>query len=263
MDSLAHRPRHSSAWELPASGPQPDGSEIVRVVSYNIRSLRDDRTAVVRVLRALRPDLVCVQESPRFWFPRPQAAWLARSAGLMVLSGGKSAAGPLLLGRLRAVPLSTHDIWLPRRPELHQRGFATTVVKLGSAAPFSVTSCHLSLDGGERYEQFQLLLEHLDGLGVAHSVVGGDFNEHPGERGWDLLAEHLQDGWASRPWGNEFSSVPKNPYQRIDGVFATRGVEVLACGVAGEGFPGLSGRDLELATDHLPVVAALRVPAGD
>lgn len=256
MDSLVRQ-----MWELPAPGPQPDGSEIVRVVSYNIRSLRDDRTAVVRVLRALQPDLVCVQESPRFWFPRPQAAWLARSAGLMVLSGGKPAAGPLLLGRLRAVPLATHDIWLPRRPELHQRGFATTVVRLGAAAPFSVTSCHLSLDGDERYEQFRLLLEHLGGLGVAHSVVGGDFNEHPGERGWDLLAERLQDGWATRPWGNEFSSVPRNPHQRIDGVFATHGVEVLACGVPGEGFPGLRHQDLLLATDHLPVVAALRIPA--
>ncbi|MEZ0066644.1 endonuclease/exonuclease/phosphatase family metal-dependent hydrolase [Streptacidiphilus sp. MAP12-20] len=258
MDSLAAQ----DTWSLPASGPQPDGSEIVRVVSYNIRSLRDDRTAVVRVLRALQPDLVCIQESPRFWFPRPQAAWLARSAGLMVLSGGKSASGPLLLGRLRAQPLSVHDVWLPRTPGLHQRGFATTVVQLGSATPFSVTSCHLSLDGDERFQQFELLLDHLDGLGVPGGVVGGDFNEHPGERGWDLLASRLQDGWATTPWGHEFSSVPKNPFQRIDGVFATRDIEVLACGVVGEGFPGLRAKDLTLATDHLPVLAVLAVPQG-
>ncbi|WP_037604830.1 endonuclease/exonuclease/phosphatase family protein [Streptacidiphilus rugosus] len=255
MDSLAAH----QTWDLPASGPQPDGSEVVRVVSYNIRSLRDDRTAVVRVLRALQPDLVCIQESPRFWFPRPQAAWLARSSGLMVLSGGKSASGPLLLGRLRAQPLSVHDVWLPRTPGLHQRGFATTVVRLGSARPFSVTSCHLSLDRDERYRQFELLGEHLDGLDVAAHVVGGDFNEHPGERGWDLLASRLRDGWATRPWGNEFSSVPNNPHQRIDGVFATPDIEVLACGVPADGFPGLRPKDLILATDHLPVVAALRV----
>jgi endonuclease/exonuclease/phosphatase family metal-dependent hydrolase len=248
-------------WDLPASGPQPDGSEIVRVVSWNIRSLRDDRTAVVRVLRALEPDLVCLQESPRFWFPRPQAGWLARSTGLLVLGGGgRSAAGPLLLGRLRALPLSVHDVLLPRTPGLHQRGFATTVVRLGSAEPFSLTSCHLSLDRDERRQQCQLLLDHLDGLDVARSIVGGDVNERPGEPGWELLRSRLQDGWATRSWGGEYSFPSAKPDRRIDAVLTTPGVEVLGCGVVGEGFPGLRGKDLELATDHRPVVAALRLP---
>ncbi|MEY9937848.1 endonuclease/exonuclease/phosphatase family protein [Streptacidiphilus sp. MAP5-3] len=252
----------TGSWELPTSGAQPDGSEIVRVVSWNIRSLRDDRTAVVRVLRALEPDLVCLQESPRFWFPRPQAGWLARSTGLLVLGGGKSAAGPLLLGRLRALPLSVHDVLLPRTPGLHQRGFATTVVRLGSARPFSLTSCHLSLDRDERRRQCGLLLDHLDHLdrrGVAHSIVGGDVNERPGEPGWELLGSRLQDGWATRPWGDEYSYPSADPSRRIDAVFTTPEVEVLGCGAVGEGFPGLRGKDLALATDHLPVVAALRL----
>ena len=254
------------AEDLPASGATPDGSEVVRVLSYNIRSLRDDRTALARVIRACDPDLVCVQESPRFWFPRQQAAWLARSTGLFVLSGGLSASGPLLLGRLRAVPLAVHDVLLPRTPGLHQRGFATTVLRLGRAAPFSLTSCHLSLEREERHAQCGMLLDHLGALAdsgaVAHSVVGGDFNEHPGDPGWDLLAARLQDGWATAPWGSEYTSVPENPYQRLDAVFATPGVEVLACGVP-DRLAGLRPADLGAATDHLPVLAALRIPAAD
>ncbi len=249
--------------ELPASGPQPDGSEIVRLLSYNIRSLRDDRTAVVRVVRAVDPDLVCIQESPRFWLPRQQAAWLARSTGLFVLSGGPSASGPLLLGRLRAVPVSVHDLLLPRTPGLHQRGFATTLLRIGGAAPFSVTSCHLSLNAEERLAQCGMLLDHLDGLravGARYSAVGGDFNEYPGDPGWALLADRLQDGWATAPWGSEFTSVPDNPYQRIDAVFATPGVEVLACGVP-DRLRGVRAKDLQAATDHLPLVAVLRIPA--
>ena len=246
--------------DLPASGPRPDGSEVVRVLSYNIRSLRDDRTALARVVRACRPDLLCVQESPRFWFPRQQAAWLARSTGLVILSGGLSASGPLLLGRLRAMPLSVHDLLLPRTPGLHQRGFATTVVRFGAAEPFSVTSCHLSLNADERYTQFQALLEQLDRVGPRLGVVGGDFNEHPDDPGWKLLAGRLQDGWATAPWGSEFTSVPENPYQRIDAVFATPGVEVLACGVP-DGLAAVRPKDLTAATDHLPLLAVLRIPA--
>jgi endonuclease/exonuclease/phosphatase family metal-dependent hydrolase len=245
------------ADDLPASGPQPDGSEVVRLLSYNIRSLRDDRTVLARLIRACAPDLLCVQESPRFWFPRQQAGWLARSTGLVILSGGLSASGPLLLGRLRAMPLSVHDVLLPRTPGLHQRGFATTVVRFGSAAPFSVTSCHLSLDRDERYDQCGMLLEQLDRAGTPLAVVGGDFNEHPDGPGWKLLAERLQDGWATAPWGSEFTSVPDNPYQRIDAVFATPGIDILACGV-----PDLPRKDLIAATDHLPLVAVLRIPPG-
>lgn len=245
------------ADDLPASGPQPDGSEVVRLLSYNIRSLRDDRTVLARLIRACDPDLLCVQESPRFWFPRQQAGWLARSTGLVILSGGLSASGPLLLGRLRTMPLSVHDVLLPRTPGLHQRGFATTVVRFGAAAPFSVTSCHLSLDQDERYEQCGMLLDQLDRTGTPLGVVGGDFNEHPDGPGWKLLAARLQDGWATAPWGSEFTSVPDNPYQRIDAVFATPGIEVLACGV-----PDLPRKDLIAATDHLPLLAVLRIPPG-
>ncbi|MFC5906441.1 endonuclease/exonuclease/phosphatase family protein [Streptacidiphilus monticola] len=245
--------------QLPLSGPEADGGEVVRVLSYNIRSLRDDRTAVVRVIRACDPDLVCIQESPRFWFPRPQAAWLARATGLMVLSGGPSASGPLLLGRLRALPLSVHDVLLPKRAGLHQRGFATTVVRLGRGAPFSLTSCHLSLDADERFEHFKALLAHVSTTDVPHHVIGGDFNEHPDKPGWQLLASRMQDGWVAAPWGGEYTSVPDNPYQRIDGVFASPGIEVLACGVP-HGLP--RDRDLRSASDHLPVLAVLRVPPG-
>lgn len=48
-----------------------------------------------------------------------------------------------------------------------------------------------------------------------------------------------------------------DPLQRLDAVFASPGIEVLACGV-----PPLPVAELLAATDHLPVVAVLRVPAG-
>ena len=245
---------------LPASGPGSDGTHRVRLLSYNIRSLRDDRRALARVVRACEPDLVCIQEAPRYWRPEGQAAWLARRTGTVVLSGGgRTAAGPLLLGRPGVEVLSVHDRLLPKTRGLHARGFATAVVRVGAGAPLSVTSCHLSLDPAERYTQFPLLLDQV--ALAAHGVIGGDFNEHPDGPGWQLLAGRLQDGHPAAPWGGTFTSVPGNPYQRIDAVFATPGLRVLACGVP-HGLPGVAEADLRAATDHLPLLAVLEIPAG-
>lgn len=239
---------------LPASGPSADGGETVRVLSYNVRSLRDDRAALARVVRACDADLFCVQESPRFWFPRGQAAWLARAAGMVVLSGGRDASGPLLLGRLRARVLSVHDTWLPKRPGLHQRGFATAVLQVGAAAPFSLTSCHLSLDADERRAQAELLLAHLAGLPAARRhVVGGDFNETPEGPAWRALTARLTDAGAAAPWGGLLTSPARAPHQRIDAVLTD--AEAVASGV-----PPLPERTLAAATDHRPVLAVLRLP---
>ncbi len=248
-----------ATFPLPESRTDPDGSAVVRVLSYNIRSMRDDRDALARVILACAPDLVLVQEAPRFFRWRKHAARLAARTGLVVLGGGAPAAGPLLLCSLRATVERTEDVLLPRTPGLHQRGFATAVVRIGRAR-VGLLSCHLSLAAAERYAQAGLLLERLAALDVPYAIAGGDINERPGGRAFRLLAGKLQDCWATAPWGGEFTSTAAAPHQRIDAIFATPGIEVLGCGVP-TGLRGLFGQDLRTATDHLPVMAALRVPA--
>ncbi|MFD9789826.1 endonuclease/exonuclease/phosphatase family protein [Streptomyces sp. NPDC059070] len=245
--------------DLPESATEPDGSAVVRVLSYNVRSMRDDVEALARVIRACRPDVVCVQEAPRFFRWRKAAARLAKSSGLVYVSGGGTASGPMILSSLRAHVERTEDLLLPRTPGLHQRGFATAVLRFGRAR-LGVLSCHLSIDADERYAQGGLLLERLSALKVPYAVVGGDFNDRPDGRTFGLLAGALQDGWATAPWGREHTTRLGDPLQRIDAVFATDGVRVLGCGVP-MGLPGVLERDLRAATDHLPVLAAVHVPA--
>ena len=60
----------------------------LRVLSYNVRGLRDDRQALAEVVRAADPDVVCVQEAPRFLRWRSTCAALARTSGLVVVGGG-------------------------------------------------------------------------------------------------------------------------------------------------------------------------------
>ncbi|MGW2034409.1 endonuclease/exonuclease/phosphatase family protein [Streptomyces argyrophylli] len=244
---------------LPDSATQADGSAVVRVLSYNIRSMRDDTDALARIITACAPDLVLLQEAPRFFRWRKKLARLAAASGQVVLTGGATAAGPAILCSLRATVERTEDTLLPLTPGLHRRGFATAVVRFGGAR-LGVLSCHLSLQGDERHDQGGLLLDRLAGLGVEHAVAGGDLNEGPEGRTFRRLAGTLQDCRATAPWGGEFTSTPTDPHQRIDAVFATKGIEVLGCGVPLDQ-PGVREADLRAATDHLPVLAALRIPA--
>ncbi|MFI9718692.1 endonuclease/exonuclease/phosphatase family protein [Streptomyces sp. NPDC052396] len=245
--------------DLPASRTEPDGSAVIRVLSYNVRSMRDDVGALARVIRACAPDVVCVQEAPRFFRWRKAAARLARLSELVYVTGGAPSSGPMILSSLRARVLRTEDVLLPRTPGLHQRGLAVAVLRFGGAE-LGVISCHLSIDPAERYVQGRLALDKLASLGVPHAVLAGDLNDRPEGRTFGLLARALQDGWAVRPWGREHTTRLGDPSQRIDAVFTTAGVEVLGCGVP-MGLPGVAERDVRAATDHLPVLAALRVAA--
>ncbi|WP_037906157.1 endonuclease/exonuclease/phosphatase family protein [Actinacidiphila yeochonensis] len=247
-----------TAADLPASTTEPDGAAVVRVLSYNVRSLRDDTAALARVVRACAPDLVLVQEAPRFFRWRKAAARLAEATGLYYVTGGAPAAGPLILASLRVKVERAEDVLLPSTPGLHRRGFATAVVRVGGAR-LSVLSTHLSLQAEERARHAQALVRQAAALGAEHTVLGGDLNEPPGGPVFGRLAEGFQDCWATAPWGGEATSPARAPRQRIDAVFASHGVEVLGCGVP-QGLPGVSRADLAAATDHLPVLAALRVP---
>ncbi|MFF4254716.1 endonuclease/exonuclease/phosphatase family protein [Streptomyces sp. NPDC001663] len=244
---------------LPNSRTEPDGSAVIRVLSYNIRSMRDDTRALARVITACAPDLVLIQEAPRFFRWRKKLARLAAASGQVILTGGATAAGPAILCNLRATVERTEDVLLPLTPGQHRRGFATAVVRFG-AARLGVLSCHLSLQKDERYEQGGMLLDRLAGLGAEHAIAGGDLNDRPTGRTFKRLADGLQDCWTTAPWGSEFTFTPVTPFQRIDAIFATKGIEVLGCGVP-LGHPGVAETDLVRATDHLPVLAALHVPA--
>ncbi|WP_369168742.1 endonuclease/exonuclease/phosphatase family protein [Streptomyces sp. R28] len=244
---------------LPDSHTEPDGSAVIRVLSYNIRSMRDDTVALARVITACDPDLVLIQEAPRFFRWRKKLSRLARAANLVVLTGGATAAGPAILCNLRATVERTEDVLLPLTPGLHRRGFATAVVRFGGAR-LGVLSCHLSLQKDERREQGGMLLDRLAGMGVEHAVAGGDLNERPAGRTFRRLADGLQDCWATAPWGSEYTSTPLDPHQRIDAIFATQDIDVLGCGVP-RGHAGVTETDLRAATDHLPVLAALKIPA--
>jgi len=220
----------------------------LRILSYNIRSLRDDRRAVARVIAASTPDVVCVQEAPRFLGGRRRCRELARESGLKILTGGRPAAAMLLLGRPDLPVLATRDVRLTKAPRLHQRGLAIAVVE-ALGIRLTVASMHLDLDAGERRRHAAELLAVLDDF-ADPLVLAGDVNEEPGDPAWSLLTGRLQDAYAVAPVGAPETSSALRPTRRIDGIFVDAALRVVSCGV-------LEHPELTRASDHRPVLAVL------
>ncbi|WP_370592724.1 endonuclease/exonuclease/phosphatase family protein [Streptomyces sp. NBRC 109706] len=230
-------------------------SVTVRVLSYNVRSLRDDRHAVARVIRATAPDVVCLQEVPRFFRWRKHAARLARESGLVTVTGGAPSCGTMILSGLRVAVERAEDITFPLTRGAHRRGLATAVLRFGRDTRLAVISCHLSLLNAERRAQGELLLRRLAAMGVPAGVVAGDINEPAGGPTFRRLAGTLKDGWERAPAGGEFTYPAGAARRRIDAVLCTEPVSVRSCGVPTEPAAG----DLVRASDHLPVLAELTV----
>ena len=221
----------------------------LRVLSYNVRSLRDDAAAVGDVVRACAPDVVAVQEAPRFLRWRSKRAALARRSGLVVATANRPG-GLMVMVHVRAKLLDTSFALLPKTPKLHQRAVCAALLEVDGTR-WAVASIHFSLDNEER-------MRHLEPLWSAVRrwdaplVLAGDVNERPIYPAWQALAAQLQDAYADAPDGPGDTYTAHRPHKRIDGVFADPGLTVVGCHAVGD-LPGVDG-----ASDHLPVLAVLR-----
>lgn len=226
----------------------------LRLLSYNVRSTRDDQAALARVIRAAEPDVVCVQEAPRFLRWRSKCAALARSSGLVVVGGGRPAGANLIMSSLAVDVLKTVDVLFSKDPGLHQRGAALAVFRL-RGSEFSVVGTHLDVRADAR-------LRHIVELRSAISrylppdrpvAVAADVNDHPGSPTWLALTEQWHDAFATAGVGSAFTSTAADPHQTIDGIFLDARITAISARV-------LDGPDVQVASDHRPVLAELELP---
>jgi endonuclease/exonuclease/phosphatase family metal-dependent hydrolase len=225
------------------------------VVSWNVRSLRDDVDALVAAVRALGPDVLCLQEAPRFLRWRHALAELARRCGLPYTCGGATTGGPALLTSLRVQVDATFEWRLSRTPRHFQRGVAAARVRVGGAS-LLVASTHLGLSAPERERHAGEILELLAGRAGTAVVLAADLNETDAGGAWrTFLAAGLRDTYPVVPRGGGATFPARAPRRRIDAVFADATIGVAACGV-----PDIDPALLARATDHLPVLADLTLP---
>jgi endonuclease/exonuclease/phosphatase family metal-dependent hydrolase len=213
-------------------------------MTWNVRSLRDDRKAVVRIIRICAPDVLFVQEAPRFLRAQSKLAALAREAGLVVAAGGRPAAGVALLTTLRVGVDYPASRLLSKTPRLHQRGLASAQLTVGGIS-FAAASLHLGLDAPERQRH---ATEILRTLGSGPTVMAGDFNERSPNPAWQSLAAGRQDVGAVQDLPT-FSTA--DPRRRIDSLLVPTDWHVTPVSP----LEILDESDLRAATDHRPVIA--------
>ncbi len=218
----------------------------LRVVSYNVHSLRDDLEALARVVREIEADIAVVQEAPRRWRWRSKCARLAHSFGLLVAEGGLPSLGNLIMTSHRVRVLDSWSLRYPLTPGRHMRGAAFARCAVLGAAPFVVAGSHLSTDPTERPAQAALLKPALDAC-ADPTILAADFNETSEGSSWPLLATTLTDP------GGPPTFPAHAPDRRIDAIFVDPRLTLTSYTV-------ITSPLAVRASDHLPVVADLLLP---
>lgn len=237
----------------PVDQPPSEPVPALRLLSYNVRSLRDDATALARVIRGAQPHVVCVQEAPRLWRWRSACAALARRSGLVIVTGGATAAGNLIMCTLGVEVAATRDALFSRDRGLHQRGAAIARLRWHDIG-FTVAGIHLDLAPAPRLRHVGELEDVLAAFAGPDQpvVIAGDVNDRPGSPSWRALTTGRTDAFAAVGVGTGATYSATAPERRIDGVFAGAGLTPITAHV-------LDGPDVAVASDHCPVLVELRL----
>lgn len=244
-----------------------------RLLTYNIRHCRgtDGRVAperVAAVIAGTEADIVALQEvdvGRKRTGGLDQAEEIARHVGMRphfhpALHLEEERYGDAVLTRppsrlVRAGPLPG----LVRRPRLEPRGALWVEVEVGGAR-LQVVNTHLGLLGAERIAQVEALLGPGwlgDPALRGPAVLLGDLNATSWSRAYRRLAGRLADARrvAERKGPRPATFPSRFPLLRIDHVFVGEGVAVERVAV-------VDGPGPRRASDHLPVLADIRIEGG-
>ena len=237
-----------------------------RILTYNVHRCvgldrRLDVGRVADVIAAEKPDIVALQEVD---VGRARTGGVDQAHDLAKRLGMKSRfnaalrveeeqyGDAVLTARpeslVKAGPLPGYA----RMPRLEPRGALWVAIDLGSRRPLQVINTHLGLVPREQQIQAAALAgEAWIGSKKCDDplILLGDFNATQRTVVHRLLAAHLTDAHALRPDRRpRVATFPATmPMLRIDHVFVSRGVKVIALRPAATPLA-------RLASDHLPLV---------
>ena len=195
----------------------------VRIASYNTRDFLDDHRLAARVVRAVDPDVLCLQEVPRRLLAGPRVARFAERCEMRWPGAHRGSGGTTIFTSSRVDVLEAHHGRLPVRWPDRTRGYAVARVALAGGRELTAVSVHLGLRPQQRVAHTELVLGAL--AGRMPLVVAGDLNEGPGGAAW----QRLEAAGLLRAVTPPAPTYPAHaPRRRLDVVFASPGLRVLA-----------------------------------
>ncbi len=222
----------------------------LRVASYNTRDFLDDHDLAARVVQAIDPDVLCLQEVPRRLLSGVRVARFARACSMSWPGGHRGSGGTTILVSERVRAERVHHHRLPVRWPDRTRGYAVAELATQDERRVVVVSVHLGLRPEERLSHVERILEGVvrDGRCL---VVAGDLNED--ENGPAFAA--LLAGGSLRPVSPRGPTYPaRSPRRRLDVVLASPDLRVLPHREV-----LVPAAALAAASDHLPTWVDLAV----
>ena len=194
----------------------------VRVATYNTRDFLDDHRLAARIVRAMDPDVLCLQEVPRRLFGPTRLRRFAAACDLRWSGPHRGSGGTTVLTSRRVELLDAAHHRLPVRWPDRTRGWSLARVGLPGGGELTAVSLHLSLRPQERVRHVRAVLGRLDG--VAPLVVAGDLNEEEGGPAYALVDVPDRLGVAG-PLGPTYPA--RRPRRRLDVLFTSPELRVL------------------------------------
>ncbi|NHA67066.1 hypothetical protein EPD83_003210 [Phycicoccus sp. CMS6Z-2] len=147
----------------------------MRVATYNTRDFLDDHRLAARIVRAVDPDVLCLQEVPRRLGAPLRLRRFAAACGLRRCGPHRGSGGTTVLLSPRVTLVAGSHHRLPVRWPDRTRGWARARVRLADGTELTAVSVHLGLKAPERVRHARSVLAALDG--TAPLVLAGDLNE--------------------------------------------------------------------------------------
>jgi endonuclease/exonuclease/phosphatase family metal-dependent hydrolase len=248
----------------PAYAEQP---RQLRVMSYNIHHGAGvdgvlDLERIARVIEDSGADIVALQEVDKHWSARSnwvdQPGWFAERLGMHSTYAAnldldpvnpgepRRQYGTLILSRYRI--RGSHNTLLPKYPGQEQRGLLEATIK-ARGRWVRIADTHLTHNNvPERQEQVERVVEVL-GDSDLPVVVLGDLNAVPTSREITTLTAVFKDTWDEVGVGPGYTYDSVRPDRRIDYILHSTRITAESAAVIPT-----------QASDHLPLVATLRLP---
>lgn len=231
--------------------PPAGGGWPLRILSWNLWELRGDPAAALEAVRDLAPDVLLVQEAPRFVLPTARLRWLARRIDRRILVAGRGlailatddVAAQVIRRGIHPVQQTVTDL-----EATYPRSVAAVRLSVPGGGAVVVSTTHLALQPENRMRHAEHLAALVRGTG-APVIVGGDLNETADGAARRALEPLLRDPAA--PGQHTFPAAA--PTRRIDAVLVTAGVQVRRAHAVRR-TRRVDEERLSGASDHLPTL---------
>ncbi|MGP9601517.1 endonuclease/exonuclease/phosphatase family protein [Brachybacterium sp. AOP42-E1-35] len=244
-----------SATSRPAASQQAPWA--LRILTWNLWELRGDLSALIEAVQDLQPDVLLIQEAPRFVLPTARLRWFARQIDRRILVGGAGGRGLAILATdevaAQVIRRGAHPVaqTVSDLNSTYPRGVAAVRLSVPGGGAVVLSSTHLALQEDNRIRHAEHLAALVRGAG-APVIVGGDLNETASGSARRFLAPLLTD-----PADQAEHTFPAaSPARRIDAILTTAGVTVQEARAV-RATERVSEERLSGASDHLPTLLSI------